>query len=109
MKHKFYILQIGDEVTSEGIEETELFKKLRDSGIKKAILVGEETAIYFEAFEKKFVMVGVERKSAGVARIIARNLVSRSRKKIDFSSLEEVFEFAKRVENADLDELAKLR
>lgn len=109
MKHKFYTLQIDDEVSSEGIEDLELFKKLRDSGVKKAILVGKETAIYFEAFEKKFVMVGVDRNSAGIARVIARRLVFGGKKKIDLSSLEEVFEFAKKVESADLDELAKLR
>jgi len=109
MKHKFYVLQLGDEISSEGIEDLELFKRLRDAGIKKAILLGSDSAVYFEAFERKFVMVGVNRKLAGTARVIARKLLFGSRKKLDLSSIEEVFEFAKKVENANLDELAKLR
>lgn len=109
MKHKFYILQVGEEITTEGIEDLKLFTKLREGGIKKAILVGKENAIYFEAFEKKSVMVGVDRNSAGASRLIARKLLFETKKKVDLSSIEEAFEFAKKVENADLDELAKLR
>lgn len=108
MRHKFYIVQTDGEITSEGIEDLKLFEGFRDGGVKKAILLGRETAIYYEAFERRFVMVGVDRNFAGIARVIARRLVF-GKKKIDLSSLEEAFEFAKRVENADLDELARLR
>ncbi|MDI9642354.1 MAG: hypothetical protein QXQ38_03145 [Archaeoglobaceae archaeon] len=109
MKYKFYVLQIDGEISKEGIEDLELFKKLKESEVKKAILMGKETAIYFETFEKKSVMVGIEKSSAGAARLIARKLAFGSKKKIDLISIEEAFEFAKKVENADLDELAKLR
>ncbi|MCS7144404.1 MAG: hypothetical protein NZ879_05215 [Archaeoglobaceae archaeon] len=109
MPLKFYILEKGEKIESEGIEEKDLFFKLKESGIKKAILLGKETAIYFENFEDKFVMVGVERRSAGFARVYAKKIIGEDKRKIDLRSLEDVFEFAKKVESADLDELAKLR
>ncbi|MEM2727364.1 MAG: hypothetical protein QXV61_03800 [Archaeoglobaceae archaeon] len=109
MPLKFYVLEKEGEIRSEGTEDRELFLKLKDSGIRKAILLGKETAIYFEAVEGNFVMVGVERKSAGFARVYAKKILGGDKKKIDLKSIEDVFEFAKRVESADLDELAKLR
>ncbi|MCS7130308.1 MAG: hypothetical protein NZ872_02695 [Archaeoglobaceae archaeon] len=109
MRHKFYVLESDEKITKDGIEDLELFKRLKEAEVKKAILLGKENAIYFETFEKKFVMVGIERNLAGSARLIARKLVFESGKKIDLSSIEEAFEFAKKVESADLDELAKLR
>lgn len=106
---KFYILEKEGKIQSEGVEEKELFLKLRDSGAKRAILFGKETAIYFETLGDRAVMVGVDRVSAGFAKIYARKILKEDKKKIDLKSLEEVFEFAERVEKADLDELAKLR
>jgi len=96
-------------IIAEGIEERELFTKLKESGVRKAVIFGKETAIYFEALGEKFIMVGVERSSAGFAKIYAKKILGKDKKKIDLRSIEDAFEFAKKVENASLDELAKLR
>lgn len=106
---KFYIVEKEGKIQSEGVEEKELFIKLKESGIKRAIFFGKETAIYFETVGDKAVMVGVDRVSAGFAKIYARKILKEDKKKIDLKSLEDAFEFAERVEKADLDELAKLR
>lgn len=109
MPIKFYIVEKEGKIRSEGTEEMDLFIKLRDSGIKKAILLGKDTSIYFESVEGSFVMVGVESRSAGFARIYAKKILGEDKKKIDLKSIEDIFEFAKKVESANLDELAKLR
>ena len=106
---KFYIVEKDGKVESEGVEEKNLFNRLRESGIKKAILFGKDTAIYFETLGDRCVMVGVDRFSAGFAKIYARKILKEEKKKIDLKSLEDAFEFAERVEKANLDELAKLR
>jgi len=109
MSLKFYIVEKEGKIQSEGEGEIELFKKIKQIGVKKAILLGKENAIYFEFSGEKYVMVGVDRTHAGFARIYAKKILREDSKKIDLKSLEEIFEFAKKVESADLDELAKLR
>ncbi|MEG9193923.1 MAG: hypothetical protein HA489_05410 [Archaeoglobales archaeon] len=109
MPPKFYIMEKEGKIIAEGTEERELFTKLKESGIRKAVLLGKDTAIYFEALGGKYIMVGVERSSAGFAKIYAKRILGEDKKKIDLRSIEEAFEFAKKVENASLDELAKLR
>ncbi|MEM1579176.1 MAG: hypothetical protein QXR77_05825 [Archaeoglobaceae archaeon] len=106
--HKFYILQNGEKTISEGTVNEKLFGKLRSAEIRRAVFLSSRDAVYFEILHGKAVMVGVDRNSAGFAKILARKLLG-LHKKIDLKSMESVFEFAKKVENADLDELAKLR
>ncbi len=109
MPVKFYIVEKEGKIKAEGPMDNDLFLKLKESGIRKAILLGKETAIYFESVEGKYVMVGVERGSAGFARVFAKKILGEEKKKVDLKSIEDAFEFAKKVENASLDELAKLR
>lgn len=108
MKHKFYIFHNGEKTVSEGAVNEKLFENLRRAEIRRAVFLTSSDAVYFEVLHEKAVMVGVERNSAGFAKVFARRLLG-SQKKIDLKSMESVFEFAKKVENADLDELAKLR
>jgi hypothetical protein len=64
-------------------------------------------AIYYESSDEKSVMVSVDRNRAGFAKIIAKKLFGK--KLVDLSSIEEAFEFAERVKDASLEDLAKLR
>lgn len=83
-----------------------LFEVLNRTGIRRAIFLGSEM-LYFESRDDKAVLVSVDRKYAGFAKLFARKLLTE--KRISLSSMEEVFEFAEKVEKATLEELAKLR
>lgn len=101
-----YLIKKGDEIVKHGEINEKVFDGLIKTGIKRAIFLGEEV-LYFESQEDRAVLVNVEKKSAGFAKLFARKLLGE--KKINLKSMDEAFEFAKKVEKATLDELAKLR
>ncbi|MEM0202876.1 MAG: hypothetical protein QXO16_00735 [Archaeoglobaceae archaeon] len=101
-----YLMKKGEEIVKRGEMNEKLFDGLIKAGIKRAIFLGDEV-LYFESQENKAVLVSVEKRSAGFAKLFARKLLEE--KKIDLRSMDEVFEFAEKVEKATLDELAKLR
>ncbi|MEM0022480.1 MAG: hypothetical protein QXK44_02875 [Archaeoglobaceae archaeon] len=101
-----YLMKKGDEIVKHGEINEKLFDELTKAGVKRAIFLGEEV-LYFESRKNKTILVSVEKRIAGFAKLFARKLLEE--KKIDLKSVEEVFEFAEKVEKATLDELAKLR
>uniref|UniRef100_A0A7J2TIE5 Uncharacterized protein n=1 Tax=Archaeoglobus fulgidus TaxID=2234 RepID=A0A7J2TIE5_ARCFL len=101
-----YILKNGKKVIEEGGLNRRLFEELNNAEVKKAVFLGKE-AIYYESLGEKSVMVSVNRKNAGLAKIIAMKLIEK--KLVDLSSVDDIFEFAERVKSASLDDLAKLR
>lgn len=105
MKAK-YVIKRGEEIVSHGEMNKKLFEEINKAGIKRAIFLGEEV-LYFESQENKAVLVSVEKKNSGFAKLLAKKLLEE--KKINLKSMDEVFEFAEKVEKATLDELAKLR
>jgi len=101
-----YILREGNKVLKEGEINERLFEELNRAQIRKAIFIGKD-AIYYESSDEKSIMVSVDRNRAGFAKIIAKKLFGK--KLVDLSSIEEAFEFAERVKDASLEDLAKLR
>lgn len=101
-----YLVKEGDKIIKHGEISEKLFEELTKSGIKRAIFLGQEI-LYFELHEDKAILTSVERKYAGFAKIFAKKMLER--KKVNLASIEEAFEFAKKVERASLEELAKLR
>ncbi len=103
-----YVVKVGDEVRSQGgCEYMDLFNKLSDK-VDRAVIVTDTEAMYFErnGINRVAVMVCTEKNSVGAAKLFAKKILS-SAKKVDFSSLEDAFEFAEKLDKMDLDEVAK--
>lgn len=101
-----YLIKKDGAITKRGEVDEKFFEELTKSGIKRAIFLGRE-AMYFESQENKAVLVSVDKKNAGFAKLLAKKLLGE--KKLDLKSMDEAFEFAEKVEKATLDELARLR
>lgn len=102
-----YVLKKGNEIVKRGNIDERLFEKLANSGIRRAVFFGNEV-LYFESQQDRAVLVSVEKKNAGFAKLLARKLLGEE-KKIDLKALDEVFDFAEKVKKASLDELSRLR
>lgn len=101
-----YVIKRGEEIVNYGEMNERLFEEINKAGVKRAIFLGEEV-FYFESQENKAVLLSIEKKNSGFAKLLAKKLLEE--KKIDLKSMDEAFEFAEKVEKATLDELAKLR
>lgn len=105
---KFYLLKVSDDVQEHGEgakKYRDLLLKLDDIGLKRAVIILQNDSLYFEK-NGVSVMVCVNRENIGAAKIFSKKIIGKSRK-VDFGSLEEVFEFAEELEKADLDTVAK--
>jgi len=102
---KSYLLKRGSELKEHGEISgfKKLFSKLLEANIKNAVIFMNENALYFESNDFAG-LVEVERSNIGAAKILLRRL---GRDKLSLSSLEEVFEFAEKLDKMDLDEVAK--
>ncbi len=101
----FYIVKKNGSLKMFGEceEYVSLFEKL-EKVANEALILTDSLAIYFEGGELP-VLVVTSRDKAGTAKLKAKRLRSRNPR---FSSLEEAFEFAERVEKMSLDEVARL-
>ncbi len=103
---KSYVLRAGSNIREHGdVGYRDLFSKLDESGITKAVIITEEDALYFEKGNVS-VMVCVNKENVGAAKIFARK-IAKEAKKIDLSSLEEAFKFAEELDKMNLDGIAK--
>ncbi|WP_290598196.1 MULTISPECIES: hypothetical protein [unclassified Archaeoglobus] len=105
---KFYLLKMGDEIQEHG-EGAEKYKgillKFDEMGLKRAVILLQKDALYFEKSGVS-VIVCVSRENIGAAKIFSKKIMSKS-KKVDLSSLEEIFEFAEELERMNLNGIAK--
>ncbi len=105
---KFYLLKMGDKIQEHG-DRAENYKKLLlkldEMNLKKAIILLQEDAIYFEK-DGISVIVCVSRENIGAAKIFSKKIMKKS-KKVDFSSLEEAFKFAEELDKMNLNGIAK--
>jgi hypothetical protein len=105
---KSYLIKVGEELKEHGgVKEVyrTIFTKLIDFKIKNAVLILNDNALYFENNDVK-ALVEVERKNVGAAKILLRKIAKRA-KKVDLSSIEEVFEFAEELERMNLDGITR--
>jgi hypothetical protein len=111
MTVKFHLLKIGDRIENHGDADScnkylDLFSKLNESDVKKAILFFNDEAIYFEKGEAS-VLVGTQKNTVGMAKFYARKLMESNKKRTKLSSLDEAFKLAEEIEKMDLEEFMK--
>lgn len=105
----FYMYKKNKEIHERGNDEEckkfkWLFEELDKSNVKRAVLFFKNQATYFEK-DRISVLVGAKKSNIGAAEVFARKLIRG--KIVDLSSIEEMFEFAEKVDKMSLDELAK--
>lgn len=105
---KFYILKMGDRIRERGKTPEylkDLLFKLTEVDVRMAVIFLQDDAIYFKK-NNVSTLICTNRENIGAAKIFAKKLIRES-KKIDLSSIDDVFRFAEELEKMDLDGIAK--